>query len=266
MAAACTGRGGLPSTSGRGAPPAVACYLSGSSRPAAAAPSWRSAQQQQQQRNARLLGGRARSISRNADSAGNRDFEGTPEPYDGRAAYLSNPERSEPPPELVRVKLSVHYRGACENRARVRAVICRRREGCRRACRRALLCVRAVHATLTPRGAAHAPPHTTVHSRQMLCVGGSQIPFGWSFLSIAKVPMTWNQGDIWTCEVRWAGRRARAATCGAVARFGVRWRCCRIARSTHTHTPRALTLRRRCSCPPASASSTSTSSAAATAA
>lgn len=44
--------------------------------------------------------------------------------------------------------------------------------------------------------------HYRVHSRQMLCVGGSQIPFGWSFLSIAKVPMTWNQGDIWTCEVR----------------------------------------------------------------
>jgi hypothetical protein len=43
--------------------------------------------------------------------------------------------------------------------------------------------------------------HYRVHSRQMLCVGGSQIPFGWSFLSIAKVPMTWNQGDIWTCEV-----------------------------------------------------------------
>eukprot|EP00879_Flechtneria_rotunda_P011658 GHRR01012178.1.p1 GENE.GHRR01012178.1~~GHRR01012178.1.p1 ORF type:complete len:273 (+),score=52.98 GHRR01012178.1:335-1153(+) len=42
--------------------------------------------------------------------------------------------------------------------------------------------------------------HYRVHSRQMLCVGGSQIPFGWSFLSIAKVPMTWNQGDIWTCE------------------------------------------------------------------
>jgi hypothetical protein len=41
-----------------------------------------------------------------------------------------------------------------------------------------------------------------VHSRQMLCVGGSQIPFGWSFLSIAKVPMTWNQGDVWTCEVK----------------------------------------------------------------
>lgn len=44
--------------------------------------------------------------------------------------------------------------------------------------------------------------HYRVHSRQMLCIGGSQIPFGWSFLSIAKVPMTWNQGDIWTCEVR----------------------------------------------------------------
>lgn len=43
--------------------------------------------------------------------------------------------------------------------------------------------------------------HYRVHSRQMLCIGGSQIPFGWSFLSIAKVPMTWNQGDIWTCEV-----------------------------------------------------------------
>lgn len=40
-----------------------------------------------------------------------------------------------------------------------------------------------------------------VHSRQMLCIGGSQIPFGWSFLSIAKVPMVWNQGDIWTAEV-----------------------------------------------------------------
>ena len=40
-----------------------------------------------------------------------------------------------------------------------------------------------------------------VHSRQMLCIGGSQIPFGWSFLSIAKVPMVWNEGDIWTAEV-----------------------------------------------------------------
>lgn len=41
-----------------------------------------------------------------------------------------------------------------------------------------------------------------VHSRQILCIGGSQIPFGWSFLSIAKVPMVWNEGDIWTAEVR----------------------------------------------------------------
>lgn len=43
--------------------------------------------------------------------------------------------------------------------------------------------------------------HYRVHSRQMLCIGGSQIPFGWSFLSISKVPMTWNSGDVWTCEV-----------------------------------------------------------------
>ena len=47
--------------------------------------------------------------------------------------------------------------------------------------------------------------HYRVHSRQMLCIGGSQIPLGWSFLSIAKVPMTWNSGDVWTCEVRLAG-------------------------------------------------------------
>lgn len=40
-----------------------------------------------------------------------------------------------------------------------------------------------------------------VHSRQMLCVGGSEMPFGWSFLSIAKVPMIWSPGDIWTAEV-----------------------------------------------------------------
>lgn len=52
--------------------------------------------------------------------------------------------------------------------------------------------------------------HYRVHSRQMLCVGGSQIPFGWSFLSIAKVPMTWNQGDIWTCEVRTVQDTSRA--------------------------------------------------------
>ena len=43
--------------------------------------------------------------------------------------------------------------------------------------------------------------HYRVHSRQMLCIGGSQIPFGWSFLSIAKVPMVWNKGDVWTAEV-----------------------------------------------------------------
>jgi hypothetical protein len=40
-----------------------------------------------------------------------------------------------------------------------------------------------------------------VHSRQMLCVGGSNIPFGWSFLSIAKVPMSWAPDDIWGVEV-----------------------------------------------------------------
>lgn len=40
-----------------------------------------------------------------------------------------------------------------------------------------------------------------VHSRQMLCVGGSAIPFGWSFLSIAKVPMSWEPNDIWIVEV-----------------------------------------------------------------
>ncbi|WPT10729.1 hypothetical protein PSENEW3n2_00001901 [Picochlorum sp. SENEW3] len=40
-----------------------------------------------------------------------------------------------------------------------------------------------------------------VHSRQMLCVGGSAIPFGWSFLSIAKVPMCWEPDDIWAVEV-----------------------------------------------------------------
>ncbi|KAG7667092.1 hypothetical protein NADE_003112 [Nannochloris sp. 'desiccata'] len=40
-----------------------------------------------------------------------------------------------------------------------------------------------------------------VHSRQMLCVGGSAIPFGWSFLSIAKVPMSWQPTDIWQVDV-----------------------------------------------------------------
>lgn len=35
----------------------------------------------------------------------------------------------------------------------------------------------------------------------MLCVGGSAIPFGWSFLSIAKVPMSWQPTDVWVVEV-----------------------------------------------------------------
>ena len=39
-----------------------------------------------------------------------------------------------------------------------------------------------------------------VHSRQMLCVGGSAIPLGWSFLSIAKVPMCWEPEDRWVVE------------------------------------------------------------------
>lgn len=29
--------------------------------------------------------------------------------------------------------------------------------------------------------------HYRVHRRQMLCIGGSQIPFGWAFISITKV-------------------------------------------------------------------------------
>jgi hypothetical protein len=40
-----------------------------------------------------------------------------------------------------------------------------------------------------------------VHSRQMLCVGGSAIPLGWSFLSIAKVPMSWTPDDIWVVDI-----------------------------------------------------------------
>jgi hypothetical protein len=41
-----------------------------------------------------------------------------------------------------------------------------------------------------------------VTRRQMLCVGGDKLPFGWSFMSIAHVPMTWNPGHLWTVEVR----------------------------------------------------------------
>ena len=51
------------------------------------------------------------------------------------------------------------------------------------------------------RGAADSVCARQVHSRQLLCIGGSQIPFGWSFLSIARVPMVWTEGDIWTTEV-----------------------------------------------------------------
>ena len=40
-----------------------------------------------------------------------------------------------------------------------------------------------------------------VHSRQVLCIGGSQLPFGWSFLSIAKFPLAWNPGDVWSTDV-----------------------------------------------------------------
>jgi len=42
--------------------------------------------------------------------------------------------------------------------------------------------------------------HYRVHTRQILCVGGSQLPFGWSFLSIARVPMRWTPGDVWIWE------------------------------------------------------------------
>ena len=44
--------------------------------------------------------------------------------------------------------------------------------------------------------------HYRVHSRQVLCIGGSQLPFGWSFLSIAKYPLAWNPGDVWSTDVR----------------------------------------------------------------
>ncbi len=44
--------------------------------------------------------------------------------------------------------------------------------------------------------------HYRVHSRQVLCIGGSQLPFGWSFLSIAKFPLAWNPGDLWSTEVK----------------------------------------------------------------
>eukprot|EP00798_Chlamydomonas_sp_ICE-L_P014691 gene14691-20730_t len=59
-----------------------------------------------------------------------------------------------------------------------------------------------------PRMRVRLNVHFRVHSRQILCIGGSQIPMGWSFLSISQVPMTWNSNDIWTVEVNLqAGQR-----------------------------------------------------------
>jgi hypothetical protein len=55
-----------------------------------------------------------------------------------------------------------------------------------------------------------------VTKRQILCVGGDKLPFGWSFMSIAHVPMTWNPGDIWTVEVRLADP-ARSRRCACLA-------------------------------------------------
>ena len=51
-----------------------------------------------------------------------------------------------------------------------------------------------------------------VHSRQMLCIGGGQIPFGWSFLSIAKVPMSWTPEDVWVAEVAFSTARLHHPT------------------------------------------------------
>jgi hypothetical protein len=67
--------------------------------------------------------------------------------------------------------------------------------------------------------------HYRVHSRQMLCIGGSQIPFGWSFLSIAKVPMTWNQGDVWICEVRNIPDLIVVVAVAVADRCCFRWTC-----------------------------------------
>ena len=40
------------------------------------------------------------------------------------------------------------------------------------------------------------------HSRQMLAIAGSMAPLGWSFLSIARNPLRWKEGDYWNIEVR----------------------------------------------------------------
>jgi len=39
------------------------------------------------------------------------------------------------------------------------------------------------------------------HSRQMLAIAGSSAPLGWSFLSIARNPLIWKEGDWWTIEL-----------------------------------------------------------------
>jgi hypothetical protein len=45
------------------------------------------------------------------------------------------------------------------------------------------------HDVLKPRVRVKFSMHLRILSRQMLCVGGSQLPFGWSFNSIAQVPL-----------------------------------------------------------------------------
>lgn len=51
-----------------------------------------------------------------------------------------------------------------------------------------------------PRRADPPTPPPPLCSRQMLCVGGSHYPLGWSFLSIARVPCGWAPGDVWTAD------------------------------------------------------------------
>lgn len=60
-----------------------------------------------------------------------------------------------------------------------------------------------------------------VPKRQMLCVGGDKLPFGWSFMSIAHVPMTWNPGDIWTVEVCFVCRPLTLALKSVAAASGI---------------------------------------------
>lgn len=67
------------------------------------------------------------------------------------------------------------------------------------------------------------------HSRQMLCIGGSNIPFGWSFLSIAKVPMSWTEGHFWVTEVRPAPPRLSLVSSGAPLLLPLRLSCDNVA-------------------------------------